>query len=192
MDILKQLPYDIQKIIYNDYLEKQRDYHIENYNNLCKGVIRLTAPRRYLKIDENGKSCVANRHSNPVLPYIEELKSKIDYIHKCWEFKQSPNYFTEIYTFKFAHPHYGVFRDTDDYEHFYFYDFCEKYVQERTGEDKEFLHYETTRNMVTEFCGEEYRFLWKTPNKNYKYKNTQHFTKFRELGYLFVDSDDED
>mgnify|MGYP003133467066 CR=1 FL=1 len=28
MDILKELPYDIQNIIYNDYLEKQRDYHI--------------------------------------------------------------------------------------------------------------------------------------------------------------------
>jgi hypothetical protein len=49
MDIFKELPHDIQKIIYNDYLEKQREYHINNY-------------------------------SNPVLPYMEELKKNQNYI----------------------------------------------------------------------------------------------------------------
>ncbi len=34
MNIFKELPNDIQRIIYNEYLEKQREYHINNYNNI--------------------------------------------------------------------------------------------------------------------------------------------------------------
>ena len=36
MNIIKNLPIEIQELIYNQYLEKQRDYHIYQYKNRIK------------------------------------------------------------------------------------------------------------------------------------------------------------
>ena len=36
MNIIKNLPLEIQELIYNQYLEKQRDYHINQYKNRIK------------------------------------------------------------------------------------------------------------------------------------------------------------
>ena len=33
MEILKNLPFDLQEKIYDEYLEKQRKYHIDRYEN---------------------------------------------------------------------------------------------------------------------------------------------------------------
>ena len=38
MDFIKQLPFDIQEKIYNEYLEKQREYHIERFNYLHNNI----------------------------------------------------------------------------------------------------------------------------------------------------------
>lgn len=39
MDTFKNLPFDLQKTIYDDYLEKQREYHIERFEKLNKDEI---------------------------------------------------------------------------------------------------------------------------------------------------------
>jgi preprotein translocase subunit SecA len=36
MNIINNLPNEIQELIYNQYLEKQRDYHINQYKNRIK------------------------------------------------------------------------------------------------------------------------------------------------------------
>lgn len=36
MDIFKNLPNELQEIIYNDYLQKQRQYHIDRFNKNTK------------------------------------------------------------------------------------------------------------------------------------------------------------
>ena len=41
MDIFKKLPFDLQETIYNNYLEKQRKYHIDRYEKLNKNRIFL-------------------------------------------------------------------------------------------------------------------------------------------------------
>lgn len=63
MDILKQLPLEIQEIIYNDYLEKQREYHI-----YCKS--NLLTQMRYLEYQ-------IVKHQ--FITYVDNFKERIQF-----------------------------------------------------------------------------------------------------------------
>ncbi len=69
MNIIKNLSNDIQEIIYNEYLEKQRDYHINQYKNRIKLL--------YLdKLKDNISFCYDE--STEYMPLISEIEDNKD------------------------------------------------------------------------------------------------------------------
>jgi len=97
----KELPLDIQKIIYNDYLGKQREYHIDKY----KYVYRLENNSKLPYLEELKRN---QNHTNDLLfeTYIrldeEELYDKINELFLEFYFEYN-KYMVEIKYFKYKY-----------------------------------------------------------------------------------------